>query len=63
MTLAPNDECLILSGRRLVSHECGDFYFQFVANEIRRGGKSLFDICRAAVQLCGAGRMQCAGCD
>jgi hypothetical protein len=54
MKLKPNDEALILRGRRLIPDENSDDYFQYCAALIRMdNGTSVFDIVRGAVKLFG----------
>lgn len=63
MTLTPDDESLILSGRRLVPDECGDAFFDFVAAELRKNdGTPVFGIVRNAVQAFRRAPRQCPGC-
>ena len=63
-SMTPDDESLILKGRRNVRDEDGDAYFAWVAAAIRasNGRTPLFTIVRNAVQMFG-GRGSCVGCD
>lgn len=64
MTLAPDEESVILAGRRLVGDAQGDDYFQYISAALRSSnGQNLFGIVRNAVHMFRAGRQSCAGCD
>jgi hypothetical protein len=51
MTLTPDDESLILRGRRLVPDENSDAYFQHIADEVRKGNGNIFGIVKNAVPM------------
>jgi hypothetical protein len=58
--MTPEEESLILRGRRLVPDESGDDYFQFIAGELRKGG-NVFAAVKSGIAMFGA-RSKCEGC-
>jgi hypothetical protein len=63
MLMTDTELALVLRGRRLVSDEVSDQYFDFVTHEIKNGG-NVFNAVRTGVQLFGMKHGKfCPGCN